>query len=322
MKEKTIKKLKLLAKILYWVFIVLGCLLVSICVFKAVIAIINPNELDSSYISVLPGKGENEYLLLISGVISFAVCLLLANVCEALFNGFAISLENGNENNEANEKMLVALNTLIEKSDKAKVQVAEPVKEVAKEVKAAPIKKESESKTDLSALKKTTVKPRESVSKLEDVQKAKKPTSEDIKEKLAKAKSDVQKIMSVKSQIAANSVDGTMLDDIKDKQAIVDFETPEKYCQIESELFKGCKKLEKFVITDNIKLVGSYAFSGCKALSTVEIGEGIAVIEEGAFDGCTGLNKVIYNGSKKQWNEVVIQSGNELLKGVNIDFKK
>ena len=78
----------------------------------------------------------------------------------------------------------------------------------------------------------------------------------------------------------------------------------------------------KVEITDNIKLIGASSFSGCDSLATVIIGKGVGVIEKNAFEGCTGLDKVVYKGSQKSWNEIVIQSGNDILKRVDIIFEE
>lgn len=349
MKENTVKKLKLLAKILYWVFIGLGLITLALNVYNAVKYMVAENDvvaLAGTILGQLTAAVTGlslKYSYLIAAIISFGMFFLSANVIEALVNGFAIIVEEAAQNTKDNEK-LVASNekifTALEclnnnvcnlnvkevkeekvKEEKVKVEKQE-TPEVKKEIKLPGNKKLEPVKKDLSELKKPALKPREGLSKLEEVQSTKKNTGDNIKAKLEKVRADVQKIMAVKSQIEANSVDGTMLDDVKDKASIVNFETPEKYNQIENGLFKGCKNLETIVITDNIKLIGNKAFGGCKALTTVEIGKGVEVIEDSAFDECTGLKNVIYKGSKTQWDEMVIQSGNELLKGANIEFKE
>lgn len=328
MKENTIKRLKLLAKVLYWVFIALGCVLLGLNVYNAVLYMVTDSDgsLISSITEGLTGL-PSQYSYLIAGVISFAICFLSANVLETVFNGFAILVEEAVENTKGNDKLYTALECLNNNVQnlnvkEEKVQEENKDLEVKKEIKLPGNKKLEPVKKDLSELKKPALKPRESLSKLEEVQTTKKNTGEDIKAKLEKVRADVQKIMAIKSQIEANSVEGTMLDEIADKSLVVNFETPEKYNQIENSLFKGFKNLETIVITDNIKLIGSKAFGGCKALTTVEIGKGVEVIEDSAFDGCTGLKNVIYKGSKTQWDEMVIQSGNELLKGAKIEFKE
>lgn len=339
MKENTIKRLKLLAKVLYWVFIALGCVLLGLNVYNAVLYMVAEYDvaLSGTIMSAITKSVTglpSQYSYLIAGVISFAICFLSANVLETVFNGFAILVEEAVENTKGNDKLVASnekiftalecLNNNVQNLNVKEEKVQEENKdlEVKKEIKLPGNKKLEPVKKDLSELKKPALKPRESLSKLEEVQTTKKNTGEDIKAKLEKVRADVQKIMAIKSQIEANSVEGTMLDEIADKSLVVNFETPEKYNQIENSLFKGFKNLETIVITDNIKLIGSKAFGGCKALTTVEIGKGVEVIEDSAFDGCTGLKNVIYKGSKTQWDEMVIQSGNELLKGAKIEFKE
>lgn len=373
MKENTVKKLKLLAKVLYWVFIAIGCVILGFNVYNAVLYMVAEYDvvLSGTIISIAVENFTSlptQYSYLVAGVVSFMVCFLTANVLETVFNGFAILVEESSQNTKDNEKLFITLeslnnniNNLNVKAEKVESTKEETKEKVSKETpknselkfptskKGETIKKTENEVKDSPAVevvqeveepkelkfptskkedtvkkeedKKTAIKKREGVSKLNEV-KTPKLSGDDFKARLEKVRLETQKIIAVKSQVEANSVDGTMLDDVADKSSVVNFETPSKFNQINPGLFRECKNLETIVITDNIKLIGNKAFGGCEALTTVEIGKGVEVIEDSAFDGCTGLKNVIYKGSKKQWDQMVIQSGNELLKGVNVEFKE
>lgn len=298
MKKDVVKQLKNLGFILYWLFVASGIICVGYGVFLLVTCIINNNI------------GEGIICLIIS-ILCFGLLYLIAKIFNLLFIGYAFLVENTNVNDEILQSQKKIYDELLEIDKKMTTPKAVEIKE------------------DISSIKKTTkIKPRESASKLDKIEsndnlKSKKVvSSEDIKERLAKAKGEVQKTMAVKSQVAANTISTSMLDDISDKFNIEQFETPEVYSQIDAELFKDCKNLEEVVITNNIKLIGAGAFHGCDALTTITIGNGVGVIEKSAFEGCNGLDKIIYKGSKKQWDEIVIQSGNEILKRVDITFEE
>ncbi len=297
MENKVSNQIKSFGTILFVISIVLGVLCFVLGTTLAVFNFIN-NEMNNGYIAFG------------SGILIFAFLFIVGKFWSIVLNGYSILVKNSNKNNECVELQKKIYNELHELNDKLTVKQVLSI----------------DNKEDISAIKKSTkVKPRDSKNKLEDLDNTKTKkiaSSEDIKEKLAKAKGVVQKTMAVKSQVAANTISTSMLDDISDKNNIEVFETPEGYSQIEPELFKDCKNLEEVVITDNIKLIGNYAFSGCDALETITIGKGVGVIEKSAFEGCTGLDKIIYKGSKKQWEEVVIQSGNEILKRIDIEFEE
>lgn len=305
MKNKTCIQLKKISKVFYGIFIA-----IAVIVF-AVFAIQAFEEISSSNI-------EDGILKLILGLIIGGIIYFIGIFGYILLKGYILFIENScrlvNEArvSEKNQNDVKELLELI--STKFDSQEQEPVKEdlshIKKSTKQSKVTLEEQELLNEAKASKQVNKP------------AKAKSPEDIKEKLLKAKGEVQKTMAVRSQVAANTISSGMLDDISDKNSIVEFETPEVYSQIEAELFKDCVNLEKVEITNNIKLIGANAFNGCDALQTVIIGKGVGVIEKGAFEGCTGLDKLIYKGSKKAWEEIVIQSGNEILKRVDITFEE
>lgn len=56
----------------------------------------------------------------------------------------------------------------------------------------------------------------------------------------------------------------------------------------------GCNSLNRIVLPDTLKSIGSNAFYGCKYLSgSLIIPEGVTEIKRGAFNGCIGLNGIL-----------------------------
>lgn len=309
MKNKTCMQLKTLSQVIYGVFVSFGFISLGYFAYKAVM------DFSSDLI-----KGG--ILNIAIGVCLFIGMILVGLVIYILMKSYLLMVENSCRLvNEAKTE------------EKYHNELKETIMALIEKLETTQVKKE-EVKEDLSHIKKSN-KSSKVTPELKELQneakKAKKESSvivsnnaspENIKEKLAKAKGEVQKTMAVRSQVAANTITTNMLDDITDKNNIVEFETPEGYSQIEQELFKDCYNLEKVLITDNIKLIGVSAFSGCDGLTTITIGKGVGVIEKNAFEGCTGLDKIIYKGSKKAWDEIVIQAGNEILKRVDITFEE
>ena len=78
--------------------------------------------------------------------------------------------------------------------------------------------------------------------------------------------------------------------------------------------FQGCDHLETVTFAKGTEVIPHSIFAGCDVLSTVNIPTSVTVVDNNAFYENKGLNKVVYNGSEKQWNEIVILDGNDSLK--------
>ena len=130
--------------------------------------------------------------------------------------------------------------------------------------------------------------------------------------------------------------------------AALDAAIPESVQTIKKDAFAGCKSLTNVVIPDNVRQIGEGAFRECTNLTKVVIGKGITKISwrafsacsqlkvitipketkeiDGiAFGGCPSLSKVLYRGSKADWNKIVVNDSkgiygkydnNEVLKTV------
>ncbi len=95
---------------------------------------------------------------------------------------------------------------------------------------------------------------------------------------------------------------------------------PNSVTYIGFEAFSGCLNLKSVIVGNSVKSIGEYAFSYCTNLTSITIPDSVTLIDGSAFDGCRNLTDVYYSGTKAQWNEIVIYSGNEYLTNATIHF--
>lgn len=69
-----------------------------------------------------------------------------------------------------------------------------------------------------------------------------------------------------------------------------------------------------------VTTIGEGAFEGNAWLKTVHIPVHIKKIQKNAFSGCNGLEKITYAGTEEDWRKMVIESGNEILRSLPIEF--
>ena len=118
-----------------------------------------------------------------------------------------------------------------------------------------------------------------------------------------------------------------------------------KVTEIASRAFMRCETLERVVIPDGVKIIGSFAFSGCISLKEIELPEGLeqlgcafirgtmiksltipSTVKEaggyaggGATNGATALEEVIFADGMERIPEWVCSStGNDTLKKISI----
>ncbi len=75
-----------------------------------------------------------------------------------------------------------------------------------------------------------------------------------------------------------------------------------------------------YSVAKNITAIGKYAFNGCTNLNEVVIINTLTKIGDNAFEGCSELNAVYFYGTKDEWDNVTIGTGNEVLDGI-VEFR-
>lgn len=68
--------------------------------------------------------------------------------------------------------------------------------------------------------------------------------------------------------------------------------------------FKTCGNLISVGLPETVKKIDRYAFIMCKELRTVTMFPSVTFIGKRAFDGCPKIEKIIFKGTKEQWNAI------------------
>ena len=71
--------------------------------------------------------------------------------------------------------------------------------------------------------------------------------------------------------------------------------------------FIGNENVTDIVLTSNIREISRRAFSGCRKLARITIPKNVRVIEKDTFKDCDSLTDVYYEGSKEEWDRIVIE---------------
>ncbi|MBR2876703.1 MAG: leucine-rich repeat protein [Clostridia bacterium] len=77
-----------------------------------------------------------------------------------------------------------------------------------------------------------------------------------------------------------------------------------------------------YTVPDGVLSIGSSAFAENKSLKSVVIPGSISDIYSDAFKNCTSIVKVIFKGSRSQWSNINIESGNNSLTNAEIIYEK
>lgn len=70
-------------------------------------------------------------------------------------------------------------------------------------------------------------------------------------------------------------------------------------------------------------VIGIYdkAFQNESQIEEVTIPATVVYIGENAFDGCNGITKVIFKGTKEEWEKIDIKDGNDCLTNVTVTYE-
>ena len=84
--------------------------------------------------------------------------------------------------------------------------------------------------------------------------------------------------------------------------------------------FTFCTGKTVITIPDNVTSIGESTFAYCTNLTDVTICKNVTKIGWRAFYECSGLKTVNYRGSSEQWENIFIESGNDLLQDATIVY--
>ena len=82
--------------------------------------------------------------------------------------------------------------------------------------------------------------------------------------------------------------------------------------------FENCDNLTYVVIPSGVAALQESTFKNSQNLSRISIPASVTIISNNAFSGCLSLSDVYYSGTKSQWEDVIIGSGNDYLKNAII----
>ncbi len=89
---------------------------------------------------------------------------------------------------------------------------------------------------------------------------------------------------------------------------------------INTRAFYDCDLLTTVSLGINVSSIGEEAFKYCYELKDILIPASVHTISKDAFYNCFGIENVYYEGSKEQWDEIVINTGNSYLKFAEIHY--
>ena len=88
---------------------------------------------------------------------------------------------------------------------------------------------------------------------------------------------------------------------------------PGSVTRIEVNAFLGCSSLEEITIPKSVSNISTYAFKDCKMLKKVILPKKLKSIFKNAFVGCSSLSEIQYLGTKDEWKQINIATGNYYL---------
>ena len=104
---------------------------------------------------------------------------------------------------------------------------------------------------------------------------------------------------------------------------LVSVEFPGSVINIGAEAFAWCDNLTSVSFGEGIKIIGNdnyghSVFSHCSNIKTITIPATTTQITQNTFQDCTNLQYIFYGGSRAQWEEITIESGNDPLNNATL----
>lgn len=91
---------------------------------------------------------------------------------------------------------------------------------------------------------------------------------------------------------------------------------------LDLQAFSYCKSLEKIIVPKGVACISEEAFYECTKLATITIPATVKSIGEQAFYQNTALTDIYFDGTKNQWNEIMIANGNTQLNNATVHVKE
>ena len=102
--------------------------------------------------------------------------------------------------------------------------------------------------------------------------------------------------------------------------SLSDIVIPDSVKSIGKAAFFSCDNLISITIPNSVTSIGDGSFCDCKGLTSITFGKSVKSIGKDAFDDCINLTDVYFNGTRSEWNSIIIHSGNDSLLAATIHF--
>ena len=93
---------------------------------------------------------------------------------------------------------------------------------------------------------------------------------------------------------------------------------PGSVSKIDSSAFYGCSNLTSITLPQKLTSISNSLLNGCSSLKSITIPDSVSKIGNNAFYRCSNLKDVHYTGTKAQWDEIIIEYGNDELLNATI----
>ena len=123
---------------------------------------------------------------------------------------------------------------------------------------------------------------------------------------------------SLTSVTIPNSVTNIGENAFENCESLASVTIPESVTSIGRSAFSTCKSLISVTIPNSVTSISYGTFSYCTSLKSVTIPNSVTNIGDYAFSDLENLKDVYYNGSKEEWNKIIIEDGNDGLTNATI----
>ena len=78
--------------------------------------------------------------------------------------------------------------------------------------------------------------------------------------------------------------------------------------------FQGCENLYSVTLPSTVTVIGTDAFADCANLRSIVIPDSVEGMENSVFSGCEKLSRILFTGTKRQWEKVYPYSTKKLFR--------